>query len=43
MWDLIVSVPDRCLSFYFGSIATNKVHSKNTNQTGWMVFAWGTG
>ena len=23
MWDLIVSVPDHCLSFHFSSIATN--------------------
>ena len=22
MWDLIVSVPDHCLSFYFGSCAS---------------------
>ena len=23
MWDLIVSVPDHCLSFYFGLITVN--------------------
>ena len=27
MWDLIVSVPDHCLSFYFTNF-TNKVESK---------------
>ena len=27
MWDLIVSVPDHCLSFYFGE----KLHSINTS------------
>ena len=25
MWDLIVSVPDHCLSFYFDNISENKV------------------
>ena len=29
MWDLIVSVPDHCLSFYFGSLVTHKTHSKD--------------
>ena len=33
MWDLIVSVPDHWLSF---SLATHKVHSKDSDQTGWM-------
>ena len=28
MWDLIVSVPDHCLSFYFGQKV--KTHSKET-------------
>ena len=25
MWDLIVSVPDHCLSFYFSNANTNRV------------------
>ena len=25
MWDLIVSVPDHCLSFYLGSLPRNSV------------------
>ena len=24
MWDLIVSVPDRCLSFYFESLSSHR-------------------
>ena len=26
MWDLIVSVPDHCLSFYFASICLSQVN-----------------
>ena len=26
MWDLIVSVPDHCLSFYFSSMTTRDLH-----------------
>ena len=26
MWDLIVSVPDHCLSFYFSKDKSTKVH-----------------
>ena len=38
MWDLIVSVPDHCLSFYFANmieiLLTNKSHkSKTPTQT----------
>ena len=25
MWDLIVSVPDHCLTFYFGNLETSAV------------------
>ena len=29
MWDLIVSVPDPCLSFYFGYNSENKISLQN--------------
>ena len=31
MWDLIVSVPDHCLSFYF-----LHADSEDSDQNGWM-------
>ena len=31
MWDLIVSVPDHCLSFYFSCVAFHKKIYKGTN------------
>ena len=27
MWDLIISVPDHCLSFYSGNVASNRSRS----------------
>ena len=27
MWDLIVSIPDHCLSFYFGVLRSSKANS----------------
>ena len=29
MWDLIVSVPDHCLSFYFSSICFEDIEEKH--------------
>ena len=34
MWDLIVSVPGHCLSFYFGS--SNSVESEAKHWTGFL-------
>ena len=33
MWDLIVSVPDHCLSFYFSSVLTFDLHSYLNTKT----------
>ena len=32
MWDLIVSVPDHCLSFYFGFIANEATDAATMEQ-----------
>ena len=34
MWDLIVSVPDHCLSFYFETVAKFTLHSVVQRNTG---------
>ena len=38
MWDLIVSVPDHCLSFYFGYITMIKPHCSNV-QDNYNIFS----
>ena len=32
MWDLIVSVPDHCLSFYFTDLHSNSFLDKSTHK-----------
>ena len=32
MWDLIVSVPDHCLSFYFAGNKDRHKHDKSSNE-----------
>ena len=38
MWDLIVSVPDHCLSFYFTVQSESKNTKKGLTVTGALIF-----
>ena len=40
MWDLIVSVPDHCLSFYFGLLYIALYHLVNDGKMKWKRPIW---
>ena len=40
MWDLIVSVPDHCLSFYFTGLALQAYYIQQRILHEWSILAW---